>query len=431
MTDQNGPAPQLFPEEVPETTEDEVIEEASAPELPTSNDGQTSGLDAGVQAKAKRRSVQRSFPAVPFEEALELPLAIQRLASGHRVRRLRLFELLQRSPDSGPSRALITNSTRYNLTTGSYAAEWLELTEDGRTGTSDEVPEREKIRVRFKLAIEEIPPFKLLHEQFVNGRLPAKSVMADFLKDKKYHNDEVAECVDTFLLNAKFIGILQSISGAERLVPIDYVLDYAPAGVQQPKPVTSTTAQPQWQEKQASLKDVPLSPNDARTENGEDWEHICFYVTPIGSDGSEQRLHADLLLGSIVEPALEELGLKVVRADKIASPGIITRQVIEHIMQARLVVADLSFHNPNVFYELALRHASGLPTVQVIRASDSIPFDVDQMRTIKIDTSSIYTLVPQLDVHRAAIASQARRALEDTDTVDNPFTAFYPPAKIR
>jgi hypothetical protein len=44
----------------------------------------------------------------------------------------------------------------------------------------------------------------------------------------------------------------------------------------------------------------------------------------------------------------------LVRADHIAEPGIITRQVIKHIFEDALVVGDLSERNPNVFYELAL-----------------------------------------------------------------------------
>ena len=81
------------------------------------------------------------------------------------------------------------------------------------------------------------------------------------------------------------------------------------------------------------------------------WSKICFYVTPIGDPDSEQRQHADLFLNSIIEPAVEEFGLKVVRADQIGKPGMITAQTIEHVIRARLVIADLSFHNPNVFYE--------------------------------------------------------------------------------
>jgi hypothetical protein len=71
--------------------------------------------------------------------------------------------------------------------------------------------------------------------------------------------------------------------------------------------------------------------------------------------------------------------------------------VIEHVAKARLVVADLSFHNPNVFYELALRHATGKPTVHRIRTQDRIPFYIDQFRTIRVDMTDLYAFVPQIE----------------------------------
>lgn len=368
--------------------------------------------------RRRRARIQRSFPAAPFEEAMELANAIQQHAAGQRIRRLRLFELLERSPESGHSRQLLTNSARYGLTTGTHGAEWIELTPDGRTATADDVPEREKIRARFKLAIEQIAPFKALHDRFVNTRLPAKTVMADLLREQGLGEEEVSEAVETFLLNAKFVGVLRTISGAERLLSLDHVLDYAPSGVQQPTPLAPRIQPVAVAVEQGSVVTA--------TEAGPAWATICFYITPIGDDGSEERQHSDLFLGSVIEPALEEFGLNVVRADKIAAAGMITRQVIEHIMRSRLVIADLSFHNPNVFYELALRHASGLPTVQVIRTKDRLPFDVNQVRTIVIDTTSIYTLVPQLEIYRSAIANQVRRALESPEAVDNPVTPFLP-----
>jgi hypothetical protein len=157
---------------------------------------------------------------------------------------------------------------------------------------------------------------------------------------------------------------------------------------------------------------------------------VCFYITPIGDEDTEQRKHSDLFLSYIVEPALETFKLKVVRADQIGKPGMITAQVIDHILKARLVVADLSFHNPNVFYELCLRHATRLPVVQIIRKGDPIPFDLDQYRTIQIDNSSIYALVPQLEIYRSEIANQARRALESSEPADNPLTLFCPGIRL-
>jgi hypothetical protein len=162
------------------------------------------------------------------------------------------------------------------------------------------------------------------------------------------------------------------------------------------------------------------------TSETSDWAKICFYVTPIGSPGSEERRHSDLFLSSLVEPAVQEFDLKVIRADQIGKAGMITAQVIEHVVKARVVIADLSFHNPNVFYEISLRHACRLPIVQITRLADPIPFDLDQFRTVQVDTTDIYSLVPQMETYRSEIASHVRRALQSPDDLGNPLTAFYP-----
>lgn len=95
-----------------------------------------------------------------------------------------------------------------------------------------------------------------------------------------------------------------------------------------------------------------------------------------------------------------------------------------------MVIADLSFHNPNVFYELAVRHMLRRPVVQITQSADKLPFDVNQVRTISIDNSSIYTLIPKLDLYRSEIASQVRKALED-ESADNPISAYYPAFTVK
>jgi hypothetical protein len=87
----------------------------------------------------------RPYPAAPFEESLTLADAIQKFASGERVRRLTLLREMDRSPNSGATKMLITNSGKYGLTTGSYAAEWLELTELGNVASSTDVDPPTKI----------------------------------------------------------------------------------------------------------------------------------------------------------------------------------------------------------------------------------------------------------------------------------------------
>jgi hypothetical protein len=86
-------------------------------------------------------------------------------------------------------------------------------------------------------------------------------------------------------------------------------------------------------------------------------DKTAFIIAPIGDEKSETRKRSDQILKYIIEPVVSDLGFEPVRADKIAKPGMITTQIIEHIISDALVIADLTDHNPNVMYELALRHA--------------------------------------------------------------------------
>ena len=366
-------------------------------------------------ASQKRVRIIRNFPTVSFEESLEIADAIHKHAAGAKIRRITLFDALQKSPDSGPSRTLVTNSSKYGLTIGGYQADYLELTPKGRVATDPEVSPKERLKARFDLAVADIPPFKALYDKLAGSKLPAMPVILDNLREIHVPEDDLTKCAEAFIVNAKFLGLLKNVAGAERLLSLEHVLEEMPvvSGFDSgsvPR-VTSSVA----------------APASAETS---DWSKICFYITPIGAEGSDQRKHSDLFLNYVVEPAIAELKLKIVRADQIGKAGMIGAQIAEHILRARLVIADLSFHNPNVFYELCLRHVIGLPLVQVIREKDQIPFDVQQFRTIPIDNGDIYSLIPKLDVYKSQIAMQARQALENPEAVDNPITMFFPGLKV-
>jgi hypothetical protein len=132
---------------------------------------------------------------------------------------------MDRSPSSGPTRMMITNSTRYGLTTGSYAAEWFELTPAGKLVTSPETQPAERLKAQFSLAIEAIEPFKYLYEQYKGKKLPSQEVMKDVLRESKLAIEDEQECIDTFIVNAKYLGLLKTIAGAETLVPVAHILD--------------------------------------------------------------------------------------------------------------------------------------------------------------------------------------------------------------
>ena len=351
--------------------------------------------------------------------------AIQAHGAGQEIRRLTLFSALERSPDSGPTRRLITASGQYGLTTGSYSAEVLNLTEKGRIASDPSSPADAQLRARIELAVESVPPFASIFEKYKGSRLPSVEVLRDAAIEAGVEATQAPECVEIFLANARGLGLIRTIGGSEHLVTIEDALDQV-AGVEA-KSLSPVSDQRDIGAPVASdASSSAVVPQARSTSAKADLNDICFIISPIGSDGSEQRLHADLVLSSLIEPALQELGLTPVRADKISKPGMITGQVIDHLTRAKMVIADLSFGNPNVYYELALRHATRKPVVQLIRSSDPLPFDVGQFRTVVVDMTSIYTLVPQLDLHRQEIARQCRAAIEEGVAAESPLSRFYP-----
>ena len=112
---------------------------------------------------------------------------------------------------------------------------------------------------------------------------------------------------------------------------------------------------------------------------------LCFVIGPIGETGSPERKHSEWVLEGIIRPVFSEHfpDYYVENAAQITTPGSINTQVISRLLEAPLVIADLSTHNANAFYELAIRHSPPLPTIHLIREDEKIPFDVAPLRAIR------------------------------------------------
>jgi hypothetical protein len=142
----------------------------------------------------------------------------------------------------------------------------------------------------------------------------------------------------------------------------------------------------------------------------------CFVIAPIGEDDSDTRKRSDKLLKYVISPVVSEKGYEAVRADQIAEPGLITSQVIQHVAEDDLVVADLTERNPNVFYELAIRHALKRPLVQMIARGERIPFDVAGMRTVEIDIRDL----DSVERAKEDLARQIDAVEKDPESIDTP-----------
>lgn len=110
----------------------------------------------------------------------------------------------------------------------------------------------------------------------------------------------------------------------------------------------------------------------------------CFVIMGFGKKtdySTGKTLDLDKTYKNIIQPAVELSGYQCVRADEIQDSGLIDKSMYALLMQADLVVADISTFNPNAIYELGIRHAVRPYSTIVIKEEEGkIPFDLDHTR---------------------------------------------------
>lgn len=117
-------------------------------------------------------------------------------------------------------------------------------------------------------------------------------------------------------------------------------------------------------------------------------EKLCFVICPIGEEDKDIREESELVMELIISPAARACGYEAKRSIDLNVPATLTNMIINHLINAPLVIADLTHGNPNVFYELAIRHAVKKPSIQIIREGGPIPSDVNDQNTVIYSTET-------------------------------------------
>lgn len=148
-----------------------------------------------------------------------------------------------------------------------------------------------------------------------------------------------------------------------------------------------------------------------------------FFISPIGKKETDAYKKYKDVLDYVIKPAVEnsKYNLKLLRADEIQKSGSIISEILTQIATSYIVIADLTDNNPNVFYELGVRHTLSPRTILIAQSEKFIPFDLKDYRTIVYDTSAkgASNFANSLDAYLKEI-------FQSPDSVDNPVLERLP-----
>jgi hypothetical protein len=367
----------------------------------------------------KRVISSEELPRRTLEEALRVAQVIRDTYAGKAASWPEIASALGVSPKSPPNRYPLWSAVAYGIVikneNNTYSL--------GETGRKILAPTYEGEKEEgIKKALFTPSVLSRFFTDYNGSSLPSEELLPNVLETRyQIPRERTREAIENIKKNAQFAGALRESEGGK--VQLRFSDTAFPLNAPEATPWEPPTENGEEHEvaEPASLPGVL----------GASFENVCFVITPIGNDDSDERKHADTVLRHLIEPVLREMRISAVRSDRIAKPGIITKQIIEYIAYSRICVADLSFNNPNAFYELGVRHALKLSTIQIIRKGDRIPFDVSQGRTIIIDTSDPYTIMDRFEAARKELNEHFSSILKGGETPqDNPISLFLPGLKI-
>ncbi|HSR67516.1 MAG TPA: TRAFs-binding domain-containing protein [Acidobacteriota bacterium] len=167
---------------------------------------------------------------------------------------------------------------------------------------------------------------------------------------------------------------------------------------------------------------------------------VCFVAMPFGQKSppgkSEPLIDFDAVFEHI-ETVVTQLGLECIRADVELSGGFVQGAMYERLLVAEYVIADLTFSNPNVTYEVGVRHgASSRPTILIgaLRFFGNLPFDFKPLRVLPYDLADDGSLPEdKAGGFRAALQQRLHAAVEGELPVDNPImqvTSWTPSGRL-
>lgn len=312
------------------------------------------------KASTGRASGQRvpwSFPKHTLEDSIRIAQAIEEKNAGKPLDAATLARYVNfRKSNDWRFLDLLRSANQYGLVKGSGATATVSLE---KTGTDIVAPSSPLQRQEaLTAAFENVDLFKRVAEHYAGRTIPEDEYFANTLaRHFKVSRDRLEHFISVFTKNLQYLNAFAA----------------SPSGKPVLKSFVAEDADRQSEERRTPV--VPPAESTARQ-----FLDTCFVLMPFG--GWYDRYYEELY-----KPAIKEAGLEPMRADDLFSTGSVMEQIWEQVNKAKVLLAELTGRNANVFYELGLSHARGKPVVFIAGAVDDVPFDLRHLRVITYDVN--------------------------------------------
>lgn len=116
---------------------------------------------------------------------------------------------------------------------------------------------------------------------------------------------------------------------------------------------------------------------------------VCYFLTAIGEDGCEIKERANTVVKYLLKPVCDKLNFELLRLDMLENTDIISEEMFEKLRNSDIVLADITEHQVNLFYQMAFRSALGLPIVHIREKGESLPFDIFDITVYEYVTNNL------------------------------------------
>jgi hypothetical protein len=324
-------------------------------------------LENGVakeNGKPKKGKPRRSFPIITLEEALKIPEAIKAKNSGQPLESKLVAKACGMTHMTSKFFYRTGAARDYGLTVGTRDTAAIELTDLGRAivfADNAQIQQQKKVEAFFK-----VEKFKQVFDHYNGSNLPEEQYVSNTLEKFQIPLAQHLEFVAVFKANCKYLDIEAGLGSVA-----------APSADGAPKAISiRVLGQPHGQ-----------------------FDKTAFVIMPFNEKGNLARSSGffDEVLKSLITPAGNAAGFAVITARREDS-DIIHHTIINQLLHAELVVADLTDHNPNVLFELGIRLAKEKPVV-LVKSKDTGPiFDVDNMMRVFPYDQNLWSTTVEADV---------------------------------